>query len=141
LEWDSLKNRNDTGVLIDLDNFLGRCRGSVCAEARAHMDVLKGEEEEWISDRDSGVIENLQRYLSKYPQGRYSQQAHAEIVHLTDDKQIHEIVSQYERAYNRKDIEQLISLWPTFPSRSQERTRALFKAAKSIISLCPSSET
>jgi hypothetical protein len=132
LEWDSLKNRNDSGVLIDLDNFLGRCRGSVCAIARAQMDVLKGEEEEWISDRDSGVIENLQRYLSKYPQGRYSQQAHAEIAHLTDDKEIREIVSQYERAYNRKDIEQLISLWPTFPSRSQERTRALFKAAKSI---------
>ncbi len=132
LEWDSLKNRNDSGILIALDDFLGRCRGAVCAEARARMNILRGEEEEWVSDRDSKNIEDLQKYLSKYPQGRYSQQARAEVAALIDDKQIRDMVRKYEQAYNQKDIDQLLLLWPTFPARAQQRTRDLFKAAKSI---------
>jgi hypothetical protein len=132
LEWDTLKSRNDSGILIALDDFLGRCRGSVCAEANTRMNILRGEEEEWVSDRGSKKIEDLQRYLTKFPQGRYSQPARAEIAALMNDKQIRDIVGQYEGAYNRKDIDQLISLWPTFPARAQQRTRDLFKAAKSI---------
>jgi hypothetical protein len=96
------------------------------------MNALRGEEEEWVSDGRSKKVEDLQRYLSKYPQGRYGQQARVEINHLMDDQQIRGIVRQYERAYNNRDIDQLLSLWPTFPSHAQQRTRDLFKAAKSI---------
>ena len=39
LEWDSLKNRNDSGILIALNDFLSRCRGSICAEASARMNL------------------------------------------------------------------------------------------------------
>jgi len=132
LEWAGLKIRNDSEILFDLDDFLGRCRGSVCAEASTRMNALRGEEEEWVSDWRSKKVEDLQRYLSKYPQGRYGQQARVEITLLMDDQQIRGIVRQYERAYNNRDIDQLLSLWPTFPSHAQQRTRDLFKAAKSI---------
>ena len=132
LEWDSLKNRNDSGILIALNDFLSRCRGSICAEASARMNILQREEEEWVGDRDTGKIEDLQRYLSDYPQGRYGEQARNKVAYLTDDKEIRNVVSHYEQAYNRRDIDQLISLWPTFPARSQQRARDLFKTAKSI---------
>ena len=131
LEWEDLKNRSDPSILIELNNFVGRCRGSVCEEARAHMNLLRAEEEEWLSDRGKNV-EDLQRYLSKYPQGRYSQPARAEIAAVMDDREIRHIVREYEQAYNQKDINQLLSLWPTFPSRAQQRTRDLFKVSKSI---------
>jgi hypothetical protein len=129
LEWASLKNRNDSGSLMALDDFLSRCRGSICAEAKTRMGALEAEEEEWVGDRDSKNIADLQRYLAKYPDGRYSEQARKEVA---DNKQIRGLIDQYEQAYNRKDIDQLIALWPSFPARSQQRTRDLFKTAQSI---------
>jgi hypothetical protein len=132
LEWDSLRNRNDSGILIALNDFLSRCRGAICAEASARMNILQREEEEWVGDRGTGSIEDLQRYLSEYPQGRYSEQARNKVAYLTDDKEIRDVVSRYEQAYNRRDIDQLVSLWPTFSARSQQRTRDLFRTAKSI---------
>jgi DNA-binding transcriptional regulator YbjK len=96
------------------------------------MNILQREEEEWVGDRDTGKIEDLQRYLSQYPQGRYSEQARNKVAYLTDDKEIRDVVSHYERVSHRRDLDQLISLWPTFPARSQQRARDLFKTAKSI---------
>src|SRR5262249_13444398 len=56
LEWGNLKSRNDASILMDLNDFLTRCRGPVCADARARMNLLRGEEEEWVRVRDSNRV-------------------------------------------------------------------------------------
>ena len=133
LEWSSLKDRTDAGAVMALADFLERCRqGPPCSEARVRMNSLKGEDEEWVKDRDSQDITELQSYLSKYPQGRYTPLARDLLAKRNDEKQIRSLIEQYGEAYNRRDMEGLIALWPTFPPSSQQRTRDLFKAAKSV---------
>ena len=133
LEWNTLRDRNDPEAVIALSEFLDRCHeGQRCADARTRMNYLKAEDEEWVRDRHSDSLADLQAYLSKYPQGRYVQSARELVTRRKDEKQIRDIVEQYAAAYNRKDIDGLIALWPTLPPVTQQRTRGLFKAAKSL---------
>ena len=132
LEWNTLKNSNDPNTLVALADFVGRCRGSVCGEARTHMNALKAEDEEWVTDLRSKTVEELHRYTSRYPQGRYISLAREEIMRLSDETVIRNALQAYEQAYNHRDLAQLVLLWPTFPPQAQQRTRELFKTAKSI---------
>jgi hypothetical protein len=133
LEWNGLRSRNDPEAVIALADFLDRCHeGPPCADARARMNYLKGEDEEWVRDSHSEGVANLQAYLTKYPQGRYVQQAQDSIAKRNDEKQIRDIIEQYAEAYDRRDLDGLIALWPSFPAVAQQRTRELFKAAKSL---------
>ena len=133
LEWNTLKNRIDPDAVRALSAFLDRCQeGEYCSEVRNRLNDLKAEDEEWVSDSRSKVMADLQSYLSKYPQGRYVQMARDEITKQNNEKQIRDIIREYADAYNRKDLDQLLYLWPTFPPTAQQRTRDLFKAAKSL---------
>jgi len=133
LQWDALKNRSDPDAVRALSDFVDRCRSSShCQEARARMTALGAEDEVWAAAVHSKDLSQVQLYLDRYPQGRYVQQARDQADRLNDEGQIRNLIRQYEAAYNRKDLDQLVSLWPTFPETSRQRTRDLFKAAKSV---------
>ena len=133
LEWNSLKDRSDAGAVLALSSFLERCpQGQSCSDARTRMNALKTEDEDWIKGRDSQSPVDVQAYLTKYPQGRYALPARDLLQRRNDEKDIRSKVDQYADAYNHRDMDKLISLWPTFPASAQLRTRELFKAAKSL---------
>jgi hypothetical protein len=134
LQWNALKDRNDPDAVRALSEFVDRCHNSsyYCQQARTRMTALAAEDEAWATVIHSKDSAQFQQYLDRYPQGRYVQQAREQAGKLNDENQIRNLIQQYEAAYNRKDLDQMILLWPTFPENSRQRTRDLFKAAKSV---------
>jgi len=129
-EWSSVK---DTGNLVALSSFAAKYpQGQHVAEATDLIRSLQAEQEEYVAARDGKNRSGLEAYIAKYPRGQYAQLARADIVRLDDDKQIRDVVRQYEDAYNRRDLQQLTALWPGLPETAQQRTRELFKSAKSL---------
>jgi hypothetical protein len=133
LEWNVIKDRKDSEAVRALSDFVNSCRNTpYCEEARARMSSLAAEDEAWLAVSHSKDLHAYRQYLSDYPQGRYVQQARDQITNLTNEQQIRELIRQYESAYNRKDLSQMISLWPTFPPIAQQRMQDLFNGAKSV---------
>jgi hypothetical protein len=133
LEWNVLKDRNDADAVRALSEFVDQCRDSaVCQQARSRMNALAAEDEAWVAATRGANVTQYQRYLDNYPQGRYTQAARAQLGNLKDETDIRGLIEQYEAAYNRKDLDGMVSLWPSFPPAIQQRTRETFKTAKSV---------
>jgi hypothetical protein len=133
VEWNGLKDRNDADAVRALSDFVDQCRNSaICQQARSRMNSLAAEDEAWVSATRSANAAQYQRYLADYPQGRYAAAARLQMVKLKDETEIHGLIEQYEAAYNRKDLDGMVSLWPSFPPAVQQRTRQTFKVAKSV---------
>ena len=91
---------------------------------------------------------SLQAYVSKFPAGNHVSQARAEMQRLTepsipktvikpptDDKAaILAVISQYNRAYNDRDLEALRKLWPGMDSKRISADRDFFNTASSVTS-------
>jgi hypothetical protein len=132
-EWNALAVRSDPDAVMALSDFVDRCHEEeYCSKARSRMISLKAEDEEWIKDSHSNEIGNLQAYLARYPQGRYVQWASTQIAKLGDIQQIREVIQNYQEAYNQRNLDRLISLWPSIPAAAQLRLRQNFKAARSV---------
>jgi AAA domain-containing protein/PEGA domain-containing protein len=133
LQWDALKDRTDPDVVRALSEFVDRCRESAyCESARARMNALETEDEAWAAAAHGNDAAQVQQYLERYPQGRYLPQARERAARLNDEKNIRALIQQYESAYNKRDLDQIVALWPTFPENFRQRAREQFKAAKSI---------
>jgi hypothetical protein len=133
LQWDALKDRNDSEALQALSDFVDRCRNSIyCQQARTRMTSMQAEDETWAAAVRSKDMALIQQYLDRYPQGRYVQAATEQVGKLNSEIQIRNLIQQYEAAYNHRDLDRMISLWPAFPEKFRERTRDLFKTAKTV---------
>jgi PEGA domain len=130
LEWNSVTKSKD---LVALNSFVSKFpQGQYATQAQKLINDLQEEQEQWVVARDSKDIAQLTGYLNKYPDGQYVRVAQAEITRLNDDLKIRETLQKYEDAYNQKNIEGLIALWPAFPTAMQKRTREQFKNAQSV---------
>jgi hypothetical protein len=133
VEWSSLKDRKDADAVRAIAEFVDQCHDSaLCQQARTRMNVLAAEDEAWIGATRSASPSQYQRYLDAYPQGRYAPAAHIQMVKLKDESDVRNLIEQYAAAYNRKDLDAMVVLWPTFPPPQQQHTRDLFKVAKSV---------
>jgi len=133
LEWNVVKDRNDADAVRVLSEFADHCRDSpYCQQARTRVTTLQAEDEAWIGASRSANPGQYQKYLDAYPQGRYAAAARVQMVKLKDEADIQSLIEQYSAAYNRKDVDAMVAVWPTFPAASQQRTRELFKVAKSV---------
>jgi hypothetical protein len=136
LEWNALKDRNDADVVRVLSEFVDRCRNAVCDQARARMNSLAAEDQVWIAASHSGDASQYQRYLASYPQGRYVDAARVQIAQLdkAENAQISEALQKYEEAYNQRDMNRILAIWPSLPAAAQKSARALFHDLKSFTS-------
>ncbi len=133
LQWDALKDRSDPDAVRALSEFVDKCRNSsYCQQARARMNDFSAEDEAWAAAAHAKDPSQVQPYLDRYPQGRYIQPAHEILARLNDERQIRSLIEQYQAAYNQKNLDQMIALWATFPENLRQRTRDLFKTAKSV---------
>lgn len=133
LQWNAVKDRNDADAVRALSEFVEKCRNSSnCQEARIRMNDLEAEDEAWAAVIHTSDSSQVQQYLSRYPQGRYVQPARELVSRLNDENEIRTLIQQYEDAYNRKDLDQMISLWPSFPENLRQHSRDLFRTTKSV---------
>ena len=134
LEWAALKDRNDADLVRALSEFVDRCRTKPdCDEARARMNTLAAEDQVWAGASHSSDADPYQRYLSSYPQGRYVDAARAQLQKM-DETHIRETLEKYTQAYDRRDIDGILALWPNIPAATQKKTRQAFQDEKSITS-------
>lgn len=132
-EWAALKERNDADTVRALSEFVDRCRTKPdCDEARARMNALAAEDQVWIT-ASHGSEDQYQQYLRNYPQGRYVEAARAQLQKL-DESHIRETLQKYTEAYDRRDIDGVLALWPNIPAATQKKARQAFQDDKSITS-------
>jgi len=133
-EWAALKERNDPDLVRALSEFVDRCRTKPdCDEARTRMNTLAAEDQAWIAASHSSDADQYQRYLTSNPQGRYVEAARAQLQKL-DETHIRETLQKYTEAYDRRDFEAILALWPNIPVATQKKTRQAFQDNKSISS-------
>ena len=134
LEWTVLKDRNDADLVRALSEFVDRCRTKPdCDEARARMNILAAEDQVWIAASHSSDADQYQHYLNSYPQGRYADAARAQLQKV-DETHIRETLQKYTEAYDRRDFDGILALWPGISAATQKKTRQAFHDDKSIAS-------
>jgi len=134
LEWAALKDHDDADAVRMLSEFVDRCRTAPnCDQARARMNTLAAEDQVWFAASHSGDADQFQHYVTSYPQGRYVEAARAQLQKL-DETHIRETLQKYEEAYDRRDINAILALWPNIPAATQTKTRQAFQDRKSITS-------
>jgi hypothetical protein len=133
LEWTMLKDRKDPDLLRAMSEFVDRCHDSpLCQEARARVKVFEAEDEAWIAASHSSDINQYQRYLTDYPQGRYVQPARVQLDKLADEAQIREALQKYEEAYNHRDMARILSVWPHLSPATEKKLGEFFRNAKTL---------
>jgi len=135
LEWNTLKDRNDTDAVRALSAFVDQCRNHpYCDQARARMTTLAAEDEAWVAASRGGEPGQYQKYLVAYPQGRYAEAARTQLLQMDklDDAQIREALQRFQIAYDHRDMSGMLEVWPTYPAMAQRTARELFRDMKSF---------
>ena len=111
IEWRNV-NRQD---LAALDSFLKIYpQGQHTSEARALVTDLQSEQAEFIdATKGNSPIEPLQAFLTRHPKSVYAEQARQKISALNDRQAVLAVLRHFEEAYNRKDLDGIVALYPS----------------------------
>ena len=151
-EQDDWQRIAGTQTMAQLENFLRNHPAGIHRdEAQARLKELRqqqanAEREEAWNSVDKNNEADLQQFLSKYGEGSHGQEAQTMIEAIrkkqTDDvaiaqqtsdlKAIRNTLSQFEAAYNRRDLVALQRLWNGMPKSIVETYRGQFRDAKAL---------
>jgi hypothetical protein len=111
IEWRTV-NRQD---LATLDSFLKTYpQGQHTSEARALVTDLQNEQAEFMdATKGNNPIEPLQAFLTRHPKSVYAEQARQKISALNDRQAVLAVLHHFEEAYNRKDLDGIVALYPS----------------------------
>ena len=127
LEWKNV-NRAD---LNSLDTFIqAHPQGQHTSEARGLVDGLQREQAGFLDAMNSGKSDALQAFLTRYPNGPHAEQAREKQTALKDKDAVRNVLLRYEEAYNRKDIDAIIDLWPSCPEPYKKTYRDSFHSSE-----------
>lgn len=65
--------------------------------------------------------------MNNYPQGRYAHQARTRLDFLLKKEALPLVLSEFQESHNRKNLRNILLLWPTCPSALQISLRDEFK--------------
>jgi hypothetical protein len=137
-EWNALKNGKDLEALTAFVNNFPQ--GAHASNARNLIGEIQAEQEQWLAARASKDVEQLKAYVAKYPDGQYARSAQDEIAKLQQEgtlreeelRKIGQLLRAYESAYNERNLDRIVSLWPSLSPSVQKSTRSLFKDVQSV---------
>ncbi len=113
LEWSRYRDSNDPNQLqVFIDRYPN---GQHIADARHLEDQLVAEDIAWRSAVEGGHPELLQGFVAKYPHSRHVADAQSTITLMKDRAEILQVIQAYQDSYNRRDLKQLLQLWPNCP--------------------------
>ncbi len=129
LEWNRVKDSNDLGLL---DTFQKRYpQGQFATEAGAKTKQIQNEQESYLRVRNSDNSPELQEFLLNYPNGAFTESVRQQLTNLQDRRAILEVIRQYQEAYDRKDLDAILRLWPKCPEDKKRNLRNLFSNGQS----------
>jgi len=138
VEWNLLKGGKDVEALTAFVNKFPQ--GVHASEARNLIGGIQAEQEQWLAARASKDVTQLHAYLTKYPEGLYARGAQAEIAKLQQERtlleeehrKIGQLLQAYALAYNDRNLDRIVSLWPSLSPSAQKSARSLFKDVQSV---------
>jgi AAA-like domain len=124
IAWDRVK---DSGDPEQLDGFVKSYPdGQLAAEARLKLSKLEKELEDYRRVANSDNAEEMNSFLTSYPNGAKAQEVRRQLAAMEDRKAILTVLRQYQDAYDRKDMEAILRLWPRCPDSKKRYFSALF---------------
>jgi len=126
LEWKKV-SRTD---LNSLDAYLQACpMGLHANEARGLIEGLQNEQVDYVTAMKAGSSAALQAFLTKHPNSPYAEQFRQKLSQQQDKETVLSVLHRYEDAYNRRDIDGIVALWPSFPEAYKKMYRDSFRSA------------
>jgi AAA-like domain/PEGA domain len=125
IEWRNV-NRTD---LQSLDAFLQSYpQGQHASEAREWVAEGQKEIEAYIAAEKAGTTEALQTFLTRHPNGPHAEQARQKLSQAQDTEAVLAVLRRYEEAYNKKDLEAIVALYPSCPEGVRKAYRDSFRS-------------
>ncbi len=125
LEWKKV-SRTD---LNSLDAYLQACpMGLHANEARGLIEELQKEQADYVAAMKVGSSESLQAFLTRHPSSPYAEQVRQKQLQLQNKEAVLGVLRRYEEAYNRKDIEGIVAIYPSCPEGVKKAYRDSFRS-------------
>jgi hypothetical protein len=125
LDWKSV----NTAELTSLGEFLqAHPQGQHANEARALVGELQKEQEEYLAAMKANNSESLQAVLTRYPKSTYAEPVRQKLNELQNKEAVLGVLHRYEDAYNRKDLESIVALYPSCPEGVKKAYRDSFRS-------------
>ena len=122
IEWKNV-NRTD---LTSLDAFLRSYpQGQQANEARALVAELQSGQADFIALKADNS-ESMQAFLKRHPNSPYAEQVHQKLIQLQNKDAVLSVLHRYEDAYNRKDLDGIVELYPNCPEGVKKAYRESF---------------
>jgi hypothetical protein len=127
IDWKNV-NRAD---LTSLDAFLRtNPQGQHANEARQLVEELQSGQADYIAAEKAGSSETLQAFLTRHPNSPYAEQTRQKLSQLRDKEEVRSVLHRYEEAYNRKDLEGIVQLYPSCPEGVRKAYRDSFRSTE-----------
>jgi hypothetical protein len=127
LDWKNV-NRTD---LTSLDAFLRDHPASQHAnEARGLVAEGQAEIAAYLAAETAGTPEALQTFVTQHPNGPHADQARQKLSQLANKDAVLGVLRRYEEAYNRKDLGNIVELYPSCPEGVKKIYRENFHSAE-----------
>src|SRR5580658_4871469 len=128
LDWKKV-NRTD---LQSLDAFLqAHPQGQHASEAQRSVAELQNEQSEYMAAMQANNREPLQAFLARHPQSAYAEPARQKLSQFVDKEAVLSVLYRYEDAYNRKDLDGIVAVWPSCPEPYKKTYRDSFRSPES----------
>ena len=128
VEWSKI-DHNDGTQLQDFINKYPNGRHS--SEATQASAQLQQDDMDWHAAQTTATVESLQGFVDRHPRSRHIADASKSIMLLKDRAEITQVLHDYQDSYNRRDLKQLVQLWPKCPEALQTSLNTLFKEKRS----------
>jgi serine/threonine-protein kinase len=135
-DWERIRNVSDTAAL---EGYITKYPGSpYAAEASRKLEQL-----DWDRVRNSNDPAQLQAFLDKHPGSQFATAAHTSIEKFTraraetegvqaDRKAVLQVINAYASAFQQKNVDKIVSLYPGLDKQQVKKLRDVFKAAQSV---------
>ncbi len=126
LDWKKV-TRTD---LQSLDAFLqAHPQGPHASEARGLVEGLQNEQADYMLALKANTVEALQPFLTRHPNSPFAEQVQQKLTQLRDKDAVLAVLHRYEDAYNKKDLDGIVAVWPSCPDAYKKLYRDSFHSA------------
>jgi hypothetical protein len=127
IDWRSVSGKD----LTSLDAFLQAYpQGQHANEARRLVEDLQSEQGDFIAAMKADSSAALQAFVTRHPTSPYAEQIRLKLSQLLDKEAVRTVLIRYEEAYNRKDLESVVELYPSCPDAVKKAYRDSFRSAE-----------
>ena len=85
---------------------------------------------DYLAAMKAGSGEALQAFLTRHPNSPYVEQTREKLSQLRDKEAVRNVLRRYEDAYNQKDLESIVELYPSCPEGVRKAYRDSFRSAE-----------